>query len=91
MRNIVAFINADEDKLLEIHPEDGVGVAFEKEMGWVEESGIKVNAWAIADADDEHSYARYLVYLFGWTMDHVENFDKLESPMSYEEWRGWCS
>lgn len=87
MRRIVAFIEADEDTLLEIHPEDGVGVAFEKEMGWTEASGIKVAEWAISDDDDEHPYARYLRYLFDWTMNHVEDFDKLDSPLTYEEWR----
>lgn len=87
MRRIVAFIEADEETLLAIHPEDGVGVAFEKEMGWVEASGIRVNEWAISDDDDEFAYARYLRYLFDWTMNHVEDFDKLDSPMTFEKWK----
>ena len=87
MRRIVALIDADEDMLLEHHPEDGVGVAFEAEMGWVNDSGIHVVAWAISDADDTEVYARYLHYLFHWTMDHAENFDTLDSPMSFEQWR----
>lgn len=87
MRRIVTFIDADEEMLLEHHPEDGVGVAFETEMGWVEKSGIHVVEWVISDADDTEAYARYLHYLFNWTMDRVENFEKLESPMSYEQWR----
>ena len=87
MRRIVAFLDVDEDTLLSFHPEDGVGVAFEKQMGWVKGSGIKVAEWAISDDDDEHPYARYLRYLFDWTMNHVEDFDTLDSPMSYDEWR----
>ena len=87
MRRIVAFIDADEDLLLENHPEDGVGIAFETEMGWVENSGIHVEEWAISDYDDEEPYARYLHYLFGWTMDHIEKFDSLDSPMTYEQWQ----
>ena len=87
MRRIVAFIEADEDKLLNLHPEDGVGVAFEKEMNWVVPCGIKVESWAVSDADDTEPYARYLDYLFAWTMDHVEDFDNMESPMSYAQWK----
>ena len=91
MRRIMAFIVPDEAKLLDKHPKDGVGVAFDTEMEKLKGDGIRVNNWAVVDDDDEHSYARYLCYLFDWTMDHVEDFDKLESPMTYEEWRGWCS
>lgn len=87
MRRIVAFLDVDEDTLLSFHPEDGVGVAFEKQMGWVKGSGIKVAEWAISDDDDEHPYARYIRYLFDWTMNHVEDFDKLESPLTYEAWQ----
>ena len=87
MRRIVAFIDADEGRLLDINPDDGVGVAFEKEMAWVVGSGIEVKNWAIADADDTEPYARYLNYLFEWTMDHVTELDNPESPMSYQQWK----
>ena len=87
MRRIIAFIDADEDLLLENHPEDGVGVAFESEMGWVANSGIHVEEWAISDADDTDVYARYLHYLFKWTMAHVENFDGKGSPMTFDQWQ----
>ena len=87
MRRIIAFIDADEDLLLENHPEDDVGVAFETEMGWVKDSGIHVVAWAISDADDTDAYARYLHYLFNWTMAHVENFEEKGSTMTFEQWQ----
>lgn len=87
MRRIVAFIDADEDHLLAQYPEDGVGVAFEEKMRYLNSSGIHVIEWAISDVDDSEQYARYLHYLFGWTMDHVENFDELDSPMTYEQWQ----
>ena len=87
MRRIIAFIDADENLLLENHPEDGVGVAFEAEMGWVANSGIHVVEWAISDADDTDVYGRYLHYLFKWTMAHVEYFEEKGSPMSFEQWQ----
>lgn len=87
MRRIIAFIDADEEKLLEYHPDDGVGVAFEEEMGRVQQRGIHVDEWAISDADDTNLYARYLHYLFHWTMNHAENFDVFNSPMDYVQWQ----
>ena len=87
MRRIIAFIDADEDLLLENHPEDGVGVAFEAEMGWVANSGIHVVEWAISDADDTDVYGRYLHYLFKWAMAHVENFEEKGSPMTFDQWQ----
>ena len=87
MRRIVVFIEADEEKLLKFNPDDGVGIAFEKEMRWVIPCGIKVEEWAVSDADDTDWFARYLDYRFSWTMDHANDLDNIESPMSYEQWK----
>lgn len=87
MRRIVAFIDVDEEMILECHPNDGVGVAFEEEMVRMQQSGIHVDKWAISDADDTNLFARYLHFLFYWAMDHVENFDNCESPMDFAKWQ----
>lgn len=92
-RRIIAFIDADEEMLTMLHPEDGVGAAFEKEMARSEApGGITVADWCISDADDEIEYGRYISYLFQWAMDHSQDVDAtthsiMHSPMTFQEWK----
>ena len=60
------------------------GEYLEREFGWLEQSGIQLDEWALLD-DDVH-WERYLLYLVQWAITH--NSDEYEgmSPPSYDEW-----
>ena len=86
-RRIIASFVPNERVLLAIHPADGTGCAFEKEVEKMEPGALWLESWAIMDRDDENDYSRYLLYLHDWVVNHVEMFEGKESPMSYEAWK----
>lgn len=58
----------------------------EKELGWVEESGISHGDMVILDYDSDSPHERYLNYLSNWIFDHHDEEFQGCSPAGYEQW-----
>ena len=83
-RRVFAIIEVDNDKA--IAEDKGTGEYLEREFGWLEQSGIALKHWLIADDDDTERWARYINYLIEWALDHSgEDCDGM-SPVCYDEW-----
>lgn len=64
----------------------GVIDYVEKELGWVEESGISHGDMVILDYDSDSPHERYLNYLSNWIFDHHDEEFQGCSPAGYEQW-----
>lgn len=92
MRRLVAEIEIDEevaDRYAETNGiEDSSPVAFlEHEFGWLEQSGITLNYAYIADEDDTEERAKYINYIMEWAQERAEDFERTDSPLTYEAWQ----
>lgn len=58
----------------------------DRELGWVEESGISHGDMVILDCDSESTHERYLNYLSDWIFNHHGDEFQGCSPASYEKW-----
>lgn len=83
-RTILAYLTVDEDRAFE-EMDDGPISYLEREAGWMEQSGIRLEDAAIVDDDAEDPKERYLVYLARFAFEHLS--DGNVHPLSYEEWR----
>lgn len=63
-RKVFAIIEVDDDRA--IFENKGTGEYLEREFGWLEQSGIVLKHWLIADDDDDERWARYINYLIEW-------------------------
>lgn len=91
MRKVLTMINIDEafaEAYAETNGFDypGPGDYLEREFKWLDGSGITLDAYLIADADDECKRGAYLTYLAEWIFAH-QDVEDTESPLSYEAWR----
>ena len=59
----------------------------EKEMGWVNESGIYLRGAILVDRDSDSQWERYINYLCNWALSHNDEACDGMSPASFEEWR----
>ena len=59
----------------------------EKEMGWVNESGIYLGDAILVDHDSDSQWERYINYLCSWALSHNDEEYAGMSPASFEEWR----
>ena len=59
----------------------------DRELGWVEESGISHGDMVILDYDSDSSHERYLNYLSNWIFNHHDEECAGMSPACFEEWR----
>lgn len=83
-RRVFAIIEIDDDKA--IAEDKGTGEYLEKEFGRLEQSGIDLKHWLIADDDDTERWARYINYLIEWAFYHSDNMYADSSPVCYDEW-----
>ena len=84
MRKVFTVVEVDDDRAIE----EGIGTGeyLETEFVWLQQSGIELRKWLIADEDDESRWARYINYLIEWAMNHSsEEYDGM-SPACYDEW-----
>lgn len=90
-RKFFAVIEMDEDFAARNTEINGLkdkthGEYLESEFGWLNQSGLSLIEWMIADEDDELRWARYVNYLIDWGFrHHSENFEGM-SPACYDEW-----
>ena len=89
-REFVAIIGFDEDVASRYDETNGYnetapGDFLEREFGWLEQSGISLEGWALVDADVR--WERYLRYLVQWAIDHNSDEFRGMSPSCYDEWR----
>lgn len=90
LREFVAILSLDEDVASRYSEVNGLedctpGDYLEKEIGWVNYSGISLSDWALVDEDV--SWEEYLRYLVQWAIDHHDAEHEGMSPASYDEWR----
>lgn len=84
-RKIFAIISVDDDKAIE--EGKGTGEYLEREFGWLEQSGISLNEWLLAEEDSEDMWERYMNYLFKWAFEHSGDEETAESPLSFNVWK----
>ena len=84
-REIYAKISVDDDRAIE----DDMGTLdyFEKEFGWLEQSGIALEYGTVLDEDSDDEWERYCKYLMEWTINHMSGYNKGMSPACFEEWQ----
>lgn len=82
-RRLFCEISVDE----EVSGDIGVIDYVEREFGWLQENGIRLDFALIADVDDESVNARYCQYLIEWGMQHHEEvaLGAEDTPMSYDD------
>lgn len=83
-RRVFVIIEVDDDKA--IAEDKGTGEYLEREFGWLEQSGIDLKHWLIADNDDTERWARYINYLIEWAFKHSGEEHKGMYPVSYDYW-----
>ena len=81
-REFIAILRYDEtDSPKETAP----GEFLEREFGWLEQSGISLESWALVD--DDVRWECFLRYLVQWAIDHNSDEYSGMSPASYDEWK----
>lgn len=90
MRTIWAEITLDEDVMrhyIETNLMEDVGEMefFEREFGWITESGFGLENACLMDEDEPLRY-RYIQYVFRWAMRQSIEDESKDSPMPYEDW-----
>ena len=88
-REFIAIIGLDEEKasgyIKNFYDDDITpGDFLEKEFGWIEQSGISLENWALIDFDVQ--WEQYIRYLVNWAISHSSNEEIEKSPMSYKVW-----
>lgn len=82
MRQVIAYFTIDEDRAFD-EMGDGPISYFERECGWLEQSGIYLKDAAIADTDADDYREVYLVYLARFAFENLGT-DNVE-PLTYEQ------
>lgn len=85
-RKILAIVEIDEDVAQELSEDYAPGEYFEKEFGWLQDSGISLRDWLVSDEDDVEKWARYIDYLIEWAFEHSSDYHNGMSPACYDEW-----
>lgn len=67
------------------HEDTAPGEFLEREFGWLEQSGLSLEDWALADGDV--LWERYLLYLVQWAIEHNSDEYQGMSPACFDEWR----
>lgn len=88
-REFIAIIGLDEEKasgyIKNFYDDDITpGDFLEKEFGWIEQSGVSLENWALIDFDVP--WEQYLRYLVDWAISHSSDDEIGKSPMSYKVW-----
>lgn len=85
-REFIAIIGLDEEKMITYSGNNDVspGDFLEQEFGWMEQSGITLENWALIDFDVQ--WEQYLRYLVDWAISHSSDDEIGKSPMSYKVW-----
>ena len=91
-RKIFAQIMVDEDlamRYAEVNgiPNDGTLSYLEREFGWLEPSGIRLEKAFISDDDDTEDWGRYINYLVSWAFEHTWQENDYAQALTYKEWR----
>lgn len=89
-REFIAILGFDEDAASRYdetngHGETTPGDFLEREFGWLEQSGISLDNWALVDYDVQ--WEQYLRYLVQWALNHHSDEYEGMSPVCYDEWR----
>lgn len=84
-RKIFAVISVDDDEA--IKNVLGTGEYLEKEFGWLQQSGISLDKWLLAEKDSTSDWERYIEYLIRWAFEYSGDDDNFESPDSFNVWR----
>lgn len=89
-REFIAIIGLDEEKIAD-YSENNYGDSdvspgdfLEREFGWMQQSGITLENWALVDFDVQ--WEQYLRYLVDWAISHSSDDEIGKSPMSYKVW-----
>ena len=90
-RKIYAEISADESQITRFCEtnglkDDGLIDTFEREFGWVEDSGFYLQRSLISDYDSTDEWERYIDYVISWGF---ENYGAEDHPTikTYRKWR----
>ena len=91
-RRIFAEIRVDEDMAIRYAEVNGLSSEgtldyLEKEFGWLEASGIRLDKAFIADVDDIKDWGRYISYVVSWAFAHSWEDNDYAQIMTYREWR----
>lgn len=85
-RKILAIVEIDEEQAQELDENYAPGEYFEREFGWLNQSGISLRDWLVSDYDDVERWARYIDYLIEWAFYHSDSMYADSSPACYDEW-----
>ena len=91
-RKIVAIIDFDEAASEKYVETNGLSPVtpdeyFEREFGWIEQSGFTLDDWIITDEDADSNWSRYINYLVKWIFDHSGYGDPDDmTPPSFSQW-----
>lgn len=85
-REFIAIIGLDEEKMITYSGNNDVspGDFLEQEFGWMGQSGITLENWALIDFDVQ--WEQYLRYLVNWAISHSSDDEIGKLPMSYKVW-----
>ena len=88
-REFIAIIGFDENTAIRYdevngHEETEPMSFFEREFGWLDQSGLSLESALLVDFDD--TWDQYLRYLTAWAIDHSSDEYKGMSPAGYDEW-----
>lgn len=83
-RRVFAVIEVNDDRA--VAEDKGTGEYLERELERLQQSGITLEQWLIADDDDIERWARYINYLIEWAFYHSGDMYANSSPACYDEW-----
>lgn len=88
-REFVAILGFDEDAASRYEETNGLGDTapgdfLEREFGWLEQSGISLENWALVDSNVK--WERYITYLVEWAISHSSEDYMGMMPAGYDEW-----
>ena len=88
-REYIAILCLDEETASRCDKVNGFddtspGDYLEREFGWLNESGIYLDDWALVD--DDIKWECYTKYLVNWAIAHNSDEYYGMSPASFEEW-----
>lgn len=85
-RKIIALIEVDDDTAFQKN-DDGPICYLAKEMRWLEQSRIFLEAAFIADEDETDAEQAYLNYLADWIFNHQGDELRESGPAGFSEWK----
>ncbi len=85
-RRVAAIIEVDDDTAFN-EIDDGSIAYFEREFGWLEQSGIRLEDAFLMDDDEDDCWKRYLNYLVNWAFCRQWNTIDEKSPLCFADWK----